>query len=159
MDSRLRLPATSRMLANLERGPVLVFTSHNAPANRKNALVEAGADVIRIAKARDGGLDLRRVLEALHRRGITRVLLEGGATLNASALASGLVDRLSIFIAPKLLGGTMSIPLLNGLPGDDMERAVKLDRLLRSQGVDTSNSRLVPHRNRVIVQPVTAESH
>ncbi len=129
LDSRLRLPATSRMLANLERGPVLVFTSHNAPANRKNALVEAGADVIRIAKARDGGLDLRRVLEALHRRGITRVLLEGGATLNASALASGLVDRLSIFIAPKLLGGTMSIPLLNGLPGDDLRRAVELDRL------------------------------
>ncbi len=129
LDSRLRLPAHSRMLTNPQRGPVLVFTSKSAPRNREKALVDAGAEVIRTAKARSGGLDLQRVLQVLGKRQVTRLLLEGGATLNAAALASGLVDRLSIFLAPKLLGGTMSIPLLSGLPGDDLQRAVKLDRL------------------------------
>jgi diaminohydroxyphosphoribosylaminopyrimidine deaminase/5-amino-6-(5-phosphoribosylamino)uracil reductase len=92
-------------------------------------LVRAGAEVIRTAKARSGGLDLHRVLQALGRRQVTRVLLEGGAAVNASALAAGVVNRLSIFLAPTLLGGRMSVPLLDGLPGDDLRRAVKLDRL------------------------------
>jgi diaminohydroxyphosphoribosylaminopyrimidine deaminase/5-amino-6-(5-phosphoribosylamino)uracil reductase len=129
LDSRLRLPPTAGMLGNPERGAVLVYTSRRAPKRREDALVAAGAEVVRIAASRRGGLDLHRVLEDLGRRGTVRVLLEGGATVNAAALDAGLVDRLSLFLAPKLLGGTMSVPLLNGLPGDDLGKAVQLHRL------------------------------
>lgn len=129
LDSRLRLSPAAGMLGTPERGKVLVYTSLRAPKNREKALVAAGAEVMRIAASRRGGLDLRRVLEDLALRGVARVLLEGGATVNAAALAAGLVDRLSLFLAPKLLGGKMSVPLINGLPGDDLGRAVQLERL------------------------------
>jgi len=129
LDGRLRLPPTSRMLTNPDRGPVLVFTSTRAPKKRVEALRAAGAEVVRVRKGRDGFLDLHRILEYLGSCQITRVLLEGGATVNAAFLAAGLVDRLSIFLAPKLLGGTMSMPLLNGLTGDDLSRAVKLENV------------------------------
>jgi len=129
LDGRLRLSPTSKMLSSLERGPVLVFTSTKAPKKRIEALRSAGAEVVRVRKGRDGSLDLVRILELLGQRQITRVLLEGGATLNAAFLGAGLVDRLSFFLAPKLLGGTMSIPLLDGLPGNDLTRAVRLDNV------------------------------
>ncbi len=147
LDSRLRLPPNSRMLANPERGPVLVFTAGKALKNREQSLVDAGAEVIRIQKLRSGGLDLEKVLDTLGERDITRVFLEGGATLNASALVAGLVDRLSIFLAPKLLGGKMSIPLLNGLPGDDLQRAVKLDRLSCRRVDDDLLVEAIPRRD------------
>jgi len=129
LDSRLRLPPNAGMFGNPERGPVLVFTSRAAPKTREKALVAAGAEVLRVARWRRGGIDLGRVLDTLGSRGVNRVLLEGGATVNAAALGAGLVDRLSLFLAPKLLGGRMSVPLLDGLPGDDLRRAVQLDRL------------------------------
>jgi len=130
LDSALRLPVDSKMVRGIARGPVLVFSAPDAPRGREDALTAAGVEVVRVPRADDGpGLDLLRVMEDLGRRGITRVLLEGGAAVNASALAAGVVSKVSIFFAPKLLGGTMSIPLLDGLPGDNLLRAVRLGRM------------------------------
>lgn len=130
LDRRLRLPTDGRMIRGIDRGPVLVFTAPDAPRDREAALTAAGAEVIRSPLDRAGqGLDLLEVLRELGRQQVTRVLLEGGAAVFASALAAGVVNRVSIFLAPKLLGGTMSVPLLSGLPGDDLSRAVELEPL------------------------------
>jgi len=130
LDQQLRLPPGCRMLRGIDRGPVVIFTAPDAPADRESALLAAGAEVLRTPQDQTGlGLDLHEVLRALGRRPVARVLLEGGATLFASAVSAGVVDRLSLFLAPKLLGGTMSLPLLNGLAGDDLSRAVELGRL------------------------------
>jgi diaminohydroxyphosphoribosylaminopyrimidine deaminase/5-amino-6-(5-phosphoribosylamino)uracil reductase len=130
LDRRLRLPADSKMIRGIERGPVLLFTAPDASREREAALTAAGAEVVRSPLDRAGrGLDLGRVMRELGRRQVTRVLLEGGAAVFASALAAGVVNRVSIFLAPLLLGGRMSVPLLDGLPGDDLSRAVRLEHL------------------------------
>ncbi|MGH7114927.1 MAG: dihydrofolate reductase family protein, partial [Stellaceae bacterium] len=74
------------------------------PAQRE-ALLAAGATVIDCMSDRDGGLDLAAALAALGGRGLTRVLVEGGAGLAAALLRADLVDRLAWFHAPLLIGG------------------------------------------------------
>jgi diaminohydroxyphosphoribosylaminopyrimidine deaminase/5-amino-6-(5-phosphoribosylamino)uracil reductase len=62
------------------------------------------ADVVRVPRG-EGGLDLRAGLSALTARGVHSVLVEGGAGLNRGLLNAGLVDRLCLFVAPKVLAG------------------------------------------------------
>jgi len=58
--------------------------------------------------------DFLKVLEELGRREITSVLLEAGAELNGAALDAGLVDKVFLYYAPKILGGTDSLPMAAG---------------------------------------------
>jgi diaminohydroxyphosphoribosylaminopyrimidine deaminase/5-amino-6-(5-phosphoribosylamino)uracil reductase len=53
-------------------------------------------------------------MKALGRRGVVSVLVEGGSTLNASALREGVVDRLLFFLAPKIIGGQQAPGILGG---------------------------------------------
>jgi diaminohydroxyphosphoribosylaminopyrimidine deaminase/5-amino-6-(5-phosphoribosylamino)uracil reductase len=109
---------------------VLVFTSRHAPGFRAAALEAAGAEVIAVPDGGDGqGLALDAVVEELGRHGVTSVLLEGGAGMFASALEAGVVTRLALFVAPKLLGGRESRPLLDGLPGTSIEGAIRVEEM------------------------------
>ena len=106
LDGRLRLPATSRLAATA--GAVADLAVHAAPGGapeRAGALAAQGVELIEVGAARGEGLDLEEVLAALAARGITRVLVEGGAALAASLLRRRLVDRLAWFQAPLIIGG------------------------------------------------------
>jgi diaminohydroxyphosphoribosylaminopyrimidine deaminase/5-amino-6-(5-phosphoribosylamino)uracil reductase len=102
-DSGGRTPTTARLLAADARPPVIAVTDA-APAERREALAAAGAEVW-VLPAREGRVDLEALLRRLAEEGTQRVLLEAGGTLTAAALAAGLVDRVYFFIAPCLLGG------------------------------------------------------
>ncbi|MEZ4485196.1 MAG: RibD family protein [Syntrophotaleaceae bacterium] len=71
----------------------------------RQALAGTGAELPTTA-AGEGRVDLRDLLQQLGRRGVQSILLEGGAQLNAAFLQAGLVDRMMVFIAPKVLGGS-----------------------------------------------------
>ncbi|MGH6921462.1 MAG: RibD family protein, partial [Geminicoccaceae bacterium] len=77
----------------------------DAAARRQDALRALGVDIQVVGVDASGRLDLREVLAALAARGITRVLVEGGAELAASLLREHLVDRLAWFRGPMLIGG------------------------------------------------------
>jgi diaminohydroxyphosphoribosylaminopyrimidine deaminase/5-amino-6-(5-phosphoribosylamino)uracil reductase len=111
LDSHLRLSPRSQ-LARSARGDVLVFTCESASSKRAQALQRAGIEVVkcnpkkaaskkgRAAKRQSRRPDLHEVLAELARRDILSVMLESGATLNESALAAGMVDKLRLFYAP-----------------------------------------------------------
>ena len=106
LDGRLRLPATSRLAATAGEPATWLFTRRTAgPPERVEALAAQGVELIEVGIARGEGLDLAEVLAALAARGITRLLVEGGATLAASLLRRRLVDRLAWFQAPLVIGG------------------------------------------------------
>ena len=111
MDSRLRLPLTARMLQRVE-DDVLVFCSSSADAHKRTHLEQRGVRVC--ASLGEGRPDLRAVLQELGRREITSVLLEAGAKLNGAALDAGIVDKVFLYYAPKILGGTNALPLASG---------------------------------------------
>jgi len=113
LDSRLRLPLHSRM-AQSARNDVLVLCSF-AEEKRKQQLQQHGIRVQQIAAGnRDSRPDLAAVARCLGQMEITSLLIEGGAMVNWAALASGIVDKVFLCYAPKILAGTGSVPFARG---------------------------------------------
>jgi len=106
-DARLRTPVGARLVRTAREVPTWILTSPGADATKSAALAEAGATIIEVAAADEGGSGLEPVAmaRALASGGLTRVLLEGGGSLAASFFAAGLIDRLEWFTAPKIIGG------------------------------------------------------
>jgi diaminohydroxyphosphoribosylaminopyrimidine deaminase / 5-amino-6-(5-phosphoribosylamino)uracil reductase len=105
LDRRLRLSLSGKLATGARAVPTWLFTGADAPKRQRDALRALGVDV-QVAGTDDSGrLDLREVLAALAARGITRVLVEGGAELAAGLLRRHLVDRLAWFQGPMLIGG------------------------------------------------------
>ena len=111
LDSRLRLPLKSKLVQSAD-GDVLVFTCAKESSPKTRALQSAGVEVACVAgrDALHSGPDLRKVIAELGRRKILSALLEAGATLNSAALAAGIVDKMRLFIAPKIAGFTSGRP-------------------------------------------------
>ena len=103
LDSWLRLPEASRLVKSAG-GDVLVLYSQ-ADEKRKQELERLGLRVEKVTPANpDGRPDLHEVMRHLANYDVTSVLIEGGATVNWTALSSGVVDKLFLFYAPKILG-------------------------------------------------------
>jgi len=106
VDSRLRIPLESRIVLTAKGFPTVVAAvRHEGNQGKKKSLEERGVEVWELPADR-GRVDLKALLGELGKREVTSVLLEGGATLNASALEAGVVDKFVFFIAPKIIGGS-----------------------------------------------------
>ena len=103
-DSHLRTPLMSRLVATARATPTWIVTRDGADPARRAAMQNAGVVLIDVP-AGEPGVDLSRALAALAERGITRLLVEGGASLAAALLRGGLVDRIAWFHAPSVMGG------------------------------------------------------
>lgn len=101
LDSGLRTAADSRIVRTSNEQPTL-FVSADPDEARANEFRSAGAEVVTV----DGGpRNISAVLGELYRRRITSLLVEGGAEVAGSFVDSGLVDKVTYFIAPKIIGG------------------------------------------------------
>jgi diaminohydroxyphosphoribosylaminopyrimidine deaminase/5-amino-6-(5-phosphoribosylamino)uracil reductase len=105
IDSRLRIPLASRIVRTAEDFPTLVVTTPAAPVDKRQRLKKAGVKVLVTRADRRGRVKLRPLMRALRHLGIQSVLLEGGPALNAGALEERIVDRILLFVAPKIIGG------------------------------------------------------
>ena len=114
LDSRLRLPLASRLVTGARQVPVWVVAGEDAPADKEQALHQMGVEVVRIAR-RENGLDLADAVRELARRGITRLLVEGGPIVAASLVKADLVDAGVLFRALTMIGAG-AIDALEGLP-------------------------------------------
>ena len=101
LDSRLRTPASARLFT--DDGSTLVVTTDRSDAAERAALQQSGV-AVEVVEARDGRVDLTAALARLRDRGMSTVLVEGGAELVTALLTAGLVDRLIVSIAPVVLG-------------------------------------------------------
>jgi diaminohydroxyphosphoribosylaminopyrimidine deaminase/5-amino-6-(5-phosphoribosylamino)uracil reductase len=117
LDRSLRIPGTSRLVQSARETPLWVMTSNLAEAPAAMKLGAAGAQVIRVATttAPPPRLDLIAVLRALSEKGITRLLVEGGARVAASFVAAGLVDEVWLLRGAEAIGAD-GVPALDALP-------------------------------------------
>ena len=113
IDPHLKLGAESRLVATADENPLLVFTSREAKDGGERSLETAGAEVIPVPGSKDG-LDLVAVLEELSRRDVGGVLVEGGGETARRFVERGLVNKLTLFYAPKLLGSD-AVPMVGAL--------------------------------------------
>jgi diaminohydroxyphosphoribosylaminopyrimidine deaminase/5-amino-6-(5-phosphoribosylamino)uracil reductase len=112
MDSSLRLPLRSKLVRSAD-DDLLVFTREREDSPIASALRRAGVEVVSVG-GRGTQPDLRGVIAELGRREMLSVLLESGATLNSAALADGIVDKMRVFIAPKIAGSVDAPFVSNG---------------------------------------------
>lgn len=104
IDSRLRLPLASRLVATAREVPTWVLGTVGAPPEAERALRAAGCEVMLVRRLDDGTLDLAAALRLVAVRGITRVLAEGGPTMAASLIDRGLADEIVLARSPDRLG-------------------------------------------------------
>jgi diaminohydroxyphosphoribosylaminopyrimidine deaminase/5-amino-6-(5-phosphoribosylamino)uracil reductase len=113
LDSRLRLPLESRV-AKTAQDDVLVLCSF-AEEKKKKQLLKLGIRVQQLPTATsDGHPDMAAVLRYLGQMEITSLMIEGGAMVNWAALSAGIVDKVFLYYAPRILAGTTSVPFAAG---------------------------------------------
>jgi diaminohydroxyphosphoribosylaminopyrimidine deaminase / 5-amino-6-(5-phosphoribosylamino)uracil reductase len=115
VDSRLRMPLDSRLVKTVQND-LVVFCSF-AEQKKKLLLEERGIRVEQVPVGLgDGRPDLQRIAARLGEMEMTSLMIEGGALVNWMALATGIVDKIFLYYAPKILAGTGSVPFAGG-PG------------------------------------------
>ncbi|WP_374379420.1 bifunctional diaminohydroxyphosphoribosylaminopyrimidine deaminase/5-amino-6-(5-phosphoribosylamino)uracil reductase RibD [Dongia sp.] len=104
LDTRLRTPPTAKLLADQDRFPTWLVTSEENLGIAEGRFRRSNATLLGAFRGDSGEAKLRIILNKLSERGLTRVLVEGGASLATSLLKEGLVDRIAWFQAPFVIG-------------------------------------------------------
>lgn len=128
LDSRARIPLESKILNSTDQAKTIVAVTEKADLLKVKQIEELGNTVFRL-KSRNGRVDLIDLMVKLGESGIDGVLLEGGATLNFSALESGIVDEVISFIAPKFIGGSNAKTPVGGEGFEKMKDAIELENI------------------------------
>ena len=108
VDSRLRMPLRSKLVKD-SQSDLVVFTTQAVDSPKARALQRAGVEVVRVP-SHGGHVDLRAVIRELGKREILNLVIEAGAELNGAALQAGIVDKMILFYAPKVMG-TGGVPM------------------------------------------------
>ncbi|PLT33695.1 bifunctional diaminohydroxyphosphoribosylaminopyrimidine deaminase/5-amino-6-(5-phosphoribosylamino)uracil reductase RibD [Bacillus sp. V5-8f] len=134
LDSTLKIPLESKVVTD-NLADTWIFTSGSHDPDKKERLEEVGVKVFVTKDPKR--VNPFEVLQVLGKYSISSVLVEGGGTINASFLENQLVDKVMIYIAPKLAGGKAAPTFLEGMGIDKMADAVELaDMTVESIGKD-----------------------
>ena len=123
LDRQLTLSPGSQLARTAHVAPVLVFTDESADARRRAELEACGVEVLPVA---DGGRDLRAVLEELKGRALQSVLVEGGANVAGAFRDARLIDKVTFFVAPLVIGGRDAPAAVGGQGAATLAEAQRL---------------------------------
>ncbi|TBL79801.1 bifunctional diaminohydroxyphosphoribosylaminopyrimidine deaminase/5-amino-6-(5-phosphoribosylamino)uracil reductase RibD [Paenibacillus thalictri] len=126
VDSRLRIPLTAQVVTD-RTADTIVLTTELADERKSVQLEEAGVSVIRCGAGPQ--VDLAEAMRLLGEREIGSILLEGGGRLNGAMLTQGLIDKIILFFAPKIIGGADAPGNFRFEGIERMEQAFVLERL------------------------------
>ncbi len=101
VDSKLKIPKNCILMKDPKK--LIIATTNKAPKNEIKKLQQKGVNVI-ITKSKQGMVDLQDLMKQLGKHEIISIMIEGGSELNSSAIREGVVDKMLIFTAPKLIG-------------------------------------------------------
>jgi diaminohydroxyphosphoribosylaminopyrimidine deaminase / 5-amino-6-(5-phosphoribosylamino)uracil reductase len=111
LDSYLRIPLESRVIQTAENDVLVMYST--AEEQARQTLEQKGIRLQQIAATADGRPDFSAIVQSLGELQITRLLIEGGSLVNGAALASGEVDKIFLYYAPKIFGEG-AVPFIAG---------------------------------------------
>lgn len=114
VDSTLKIPLSAKVLTDQENAPTIIATTEKASEIKLRQLTDMGLTVLTVPEYK-GRVNLKCLMKNLGEINIDSVLLEGGSTLNYSALEQDIVDKVQFFIAPKIIGGETAKTPVGGL--------------------------------------------
>ena len=123
------LDKDSKVFQVTENKKTIIAVTNEAPDDKLECLRNAGVEVLVLPKDKNGKVDLFALINELGERKIDSVLLEGGGTLNFSALQAGIVDRAVMFVAPKIVGGKNAKTPVEGEGVEIMSDAIELNHI------------------------------
>ncbi len=123
-DTNLRTPVESKLVSTANDIKTIIATA-SEDKEKIRLYEEKGCKILRVKK-KNNEIDLNILMRELGSMGIDSILLEGGGTVNYSALSSQIVDEIQIFIAPKIFGGSAKSPV-EGLGIENINDAIKLN--------------------------------
>ena len=126
IDPRLRISPKARILN--DNGKTLIVTGNQAPSGKKKRLESQGTEIFSLPE-REGRFSIKDMLTELGQRGLTSLLVEGGAEVYASFLNEGQVDKLVLFIAPLLVGGQKAKGMIGGKGVARITEAIRLKEM------------------------------
>lgn len=135
-DSRLRIPLDAKVLQNQDQAQTLIATTHAADSKKIDWLTEKGIEVL-ITESVDDRVGLKDLMEKLGQKEIDSILLEGGATLNFSALQAGIVNKVQAYLAPIIIGGKEAKSPVEGPGVEHLSEAFQIQEMsVQSIGED-----------------------
>ena len=125
VDTKGSIPLDAKVLQCDENTETIIATTEAIREEKINSIKKTGAEVI-ITPLKDNKVDLLYLMKVLGEKRIDSILLEGGSSLNYSALQEGIVDKVVSFIAPKIIGGSSSKTPVGGEGIPYMKDAISL---------------------------------
>lgn len=128
LDPKATISSSSKIVKTSKKIPTMAIVSEIAPASRVSLLTKKGLEVIRCGKII---IDLKKLLSILAKRGIRKILVEGGGTTNWYFLKEKLIDEIIVTITPYVVGGKKSVSLVEGYGFDSISYPLKLKHVKR----------------------------
>ena len=128
MDSHLRISSRAGIFKGTPPGDCIIATTPAASPRKMAQLRKLGIRVL-VLPDKEGRVDLKGVLRTLASEGLTSVLIEGGASVIGQALKDNLVDKMHIYMAPKIFGDPSALNAVTGLTVRDVNQTLRLDNL------------------------------
>lgn len=135
LDGSLRIPLKSNLLSDEFAENTVIFTKSGSPQNKIDKIRSQGAQVLKVRSNAEGRLSLKPVLRRIAKEGIASVLVEGGSLIYSELLKARLVDRVLVFVAPKILGDGLNA--VQNLGINSLDRSILFDEFqIRRIGTD-----------------------
>ena len=127
IDSELKTPPNANLLKSGSK--TIITCGENASIEKKRELENKGAKIIKVATGDNGKIILSELFIKLAAEGISSVFVEGGSSLLGALFDSSLINKVTVFIAPKIIGGLESLSPVGGIGIEKITDAIKLDTL------------------------------
>ena len=129
LDEKLIISPTAKVINNSDAESYLIIaTTSMAPPEKREKLEALGVKII-VYDSNDGLIPIKNLMADLGKMDITSLIIEGGSEVNASALNAGIVDKVTMYYAPKIFGGKDSINFVGGSGIDLITQAMELKNL------------------------------
>lgn len=126
LDEDLKIPPNAKLVATAAEAPLVIFAGQGADTAKLDLLRSSGVEVV---CDEANGRDLLAVLSELGARSIQSVLVEGGATVAGKLLEAGLVNKVSFFFAPIIIGGRDAPSAIGGAGAERLVEALRLQNI------------------------------
>jgi len=137
VDSLARIPLKSRILNSCDNRKTWIMVTDRAPKSSIRTIEKTGAWVKVLPSSEEGKVDLHALMRFLGQKGISHLLVEAGSSLNFAMLKAQLVDKLILYISPKIIGGKDSYPVFGGAGVDKLAGAIEpFGMKIRRMGAD-----------------------
>ena len=123
LDSLGTIKSSSRIIQTCSRVPTIIAVSESISEKNLQRLKKFYVEIITCGK---NSVDISKLLRILLKKGIKKILLEGGGTVNWSFVKKNIIDEAIVTLAPYIIGGKNTISLVEGIGFKNLDKSTKL---------------------------------